>query len=86
MNAHYVSISDYAKGFGGHYGVEVDRMDTVHFGDITFFCCCKSNVQFNGFEIMSNVFPTQSAASFNEMEPPSSSYEKPKAFEPCECL
>ncbi len=31
-------------------------------------------------------FLPQSAASFSDMESPSSSYEKPQAFEACECL
>lgn len=32
LNIHsmFLLISDYAKGFGGRYGVEVDRMDKVH--------------------------------------------------------
>ncbi len=34
---------------------------------------------------LSYFFP-QSAASFSDMESPSSSYEKPQAFEACECL
>lgn len=29
-------ISDYAKGFGGRYGVEADRMDKVHLEDFYY--------------------------------------------------
>lgn len=50
--------------------------ETIHYS---------ANVWYLPSECIFSLFP-QSASSFNEMESPSSSYEKPQAFEGCECF
>lgn len=75
------SSTDYAKGFGGRYGVQADRVDKVNL----------INVQINTWTWSvivewHRIVSSQSAASFSEMESPTSSYEKTQPLEACKWL
>ncbi|XP_056605376.1 src substrate protein p85-like [Triplophysa dalaica] len=82
------SQKDYSKGFGGKYGVEKEKVDKAALGYDYKGETEKHQSQkdyakgFGGRYGVEADRMDKSAASFNEMESPSSSYEKPKAFEP----
>ncbi|KTF75829.1 hypothetical protein cypCar_00038667 [Cyprinus carpio] len=81
------SQKDYAKGFGGKYGVEKEKVDKAALGYDYKGETEKHQSQkdyakgFGGRYGVEADRMDKSAASFNDMESPSSSYEKPQAFE-----
>ncbi|XP_052410679.1 src substrate cortactin isoform X1 [Carassius gibelio] len=81
------SQKDYAKGFGGKYGVEKEKVDKAALGYDYKGETEKHQSQkdyakgFGGRYGVEADRMDKSAASFSDMESPSSSYEKPQAFE-----
>ncbi|XP_043093573.1 src substrate protein p85-like isoform X4 [Puntigrus tetrazona] len=81
------SQKDYAKGFGGKYGVEKEKVDKAALGYDYKGETEKHQSQkdyakgFGGRYGVEADRMDKSAASFGDMESPSSSYEKPQAFE-----
>ena len=69
-------LPDYSKGFGGKFGVQNDRMDKVRSVSCVWMCVmmCRASSHLC-------LRSRQSAGTFDEVEKPTSSYQKTKPVE-----